>query len=239
MEGNLARLLKSHLQPVEIAKRLSKAMEADQRVSVGKVLVPNIYEIHLNPKDFELFHNYATSLEREFSSYLVSLAKERKFSLTNRPHIRFISDESTPQRKVQIAARFADEASGTTGQVEDGNALSGMTTKLAPRQDRQKVALKAKLVRSGIGGKNDEFNVSKLPFNIGRALDNDLILEDSGVSRYHAQIREVFDHLCLIDMKSTNGSRVNGEAFTQVILRDGDCLTFAGATLIFRIQTNP
>jgi hypothetical protein len=43
VEGNVARLFRSPIQPAEIGKRLERAMESQQTISVGRILVPNDY----------------------------------------------------------------------------------------------------------------------------------------------------------------------------------------------------
>lgn len=52
--------------------------------------------------------------------------------------------------------------------------------------------------------------VDKLPFRIGRALDNDLILDDVYSDAYHAELREVDGRLSLVDAGSVNGCYRHG-----------------------------
>ena len=57
---------------------------------------------------------------------------------------------------------------------------------------------------------------------IGRASDNDLVLDHESVSRYHAQIRREDDAFLLADLGSTNGTRVNGQPVGERRLSPGD-----------------
>ncbi|MEK6279997.1 MAG: GGDEF domain-containing protein [Acidobacteriota bacterium] len=63
---------------------------------------------------------------------------------------------------------------------------------------------------------------------IGRALEADVRLNDSRTSRLHARIRREYDAITneayhrIADLGSTNGTLVNGELITEVILNDGD-----------------
>lgn len=50
---------------------------------------------------------------------------------------------------------------------------------------------------------------------IGRSPDNDLTLEESGVSRYHCKILPQDDGLIIVDLGSSNGTRVNGELISE------------------------
>ena len=45
---------------------------------------------------------------------------------------------------------------------------------------------------------------------IGRARDNDIVIPDNSVSKYHCQIVRDGDSLYLIDLNSTNGTFANG-----------------------------
>ena len=59
---------------------------------------------------------------------------------------------------------------------------------------------------------------------VGRDSASDLIIRYVGVSRKHAVIREEPEsgRFTISDMQSTNGVRVNGNAYGKVELRDGD-----------------
>ena len=63
---------------------------------------------------------------------------------------------------------------------------------------------------------------------IGRAIEADVRLNDSRASRLHARISSAVDAttketICrIVDLKSTNGTLVNGERITEAVLNDGD-----------------
>jgi len=50
---------------------------------------------------------------------------------------------------------------------------------------------------------------------IGRSPDNDLVLDDPRVSRYHAQLARQGDVLVIEDLGSTNGTLVNGRRISE------------------------
>ena len=59
---------------------------------------------------------------------------------------------------------------------------------------------------------------------IGRAPDNDIVLSESTVSSYHAEIF-VKDNLFFIkDLDSTNGTKINGERISESVLGPGSSL---------------
>ena len=54
-EGVFGRAFRAHVQPVELARKLSKEMDDHKSVSVSRVYVPNEYTVYLAPDDREQF----------------------------------------------------------------------------------------------------------------------------------------------------------------------------------------
>jgi hypothetical protein len=75
--------------------------------------------------------------------------------------------------------------------------------------------------------------------NIGRRMDNHLVVDDPRVSRYHAQIRYVRNHFLIFDLNSTGGTFVNGQRTTQSILYPGDVISLAGLPIVFGQDNQP
>jgi hypothetical protein len=64
---------------------------------------------------------------------------------------------------------------------------------------------------------------------IGRLPDNDIVVADPKASRKHAEIRPAGNGFLLVDLQSTNGTRVNGTNVGEHMLVDGDHIAI-GAT---------
>ena len=73
-------------------------------------------------------------------------------------------------------------------------------------------------------GKKDELSFSEFPVSIGRHQDNDLVIkEDTNTSRIHCTIFIDDKDLYIADLKSTNGTVVNGKEIAEsVLLSDKD-----------------
>jgi ABC-type multidrug transport system ATPase subunit len=67
---------------------------------------------------------------------------------------------------------------------------------------------------------------------IGRAPDNDIVLDDLQVSRYHADLLRTPAGLKLVDLGTSNGTFVNGRRISEVDLRPGDLLSFGRHQLV-------
>jgi pSer/pThr/pTyr-binding forkhead associated (FHA) protein len=89
-----------------------------------------------------------------------------------------------------------------------------------------------------IVGGTKVFSLDHAVTNIGRRLDNHLVVDDPRVSRYHAQIRYVRGRFIIFDLNSTGGTFVNGQRTTQSALYPGDVISLAGLPIVFG-QDNP
>ena len=69
--------------------------------------------------------------------------------------------------------------------------------------------------------------------SIGRLPECDINLADPNVSRRHAEVRPAGTTFILTDLRSTNGTRVNGTPVTEQVLRDGDQITVGATSLRF------
>src|SRR5262249_2457805 len=73
-----------------------------------------------------------------------------------------------------------------------------------------------------------------LPLTIGREQTNMVVLEDKRVSRHHAQIRAQDEQIVLADLRSSNGTFVNGERIAERALHNGDTVSFGGLSMTFK-----
>ena len=70
----------------------------------------------------------------------------------------------------------------------------------------------------------DEIPIEKEIITIGRRTDNDICLDNLGISGYHSQISTVLDDCFLEDLNSTNGTFVNSKIVKKHALKDGDII---------------
>ena len=77
------------------------------------------------------------------------------------------------------------------------------------------------------------WEISSLPFRIGRSSSNDLVIEDPSVSRHHARILLQDGQVMILDENSSNGTQVNDELTRLTKLRHGDRVQFGDILLRF------
>jgi FHA domain-containing protein/von Willebrand factor type A domain-containing protein len=70
--------------------------------------------------------------------------------------------------------------------------------------------------------------------SIGRARANDVVLDDSSVSSQHCRVRPEQGRFVLYDLKSTNGTLVNGRRVERHPLEEGDVIQVGETSLQFR-----
>ena len=75
--------------------------------------------------------------------------------------------------------------------------------------------------------------IGEEPVTIGRLPECDVILGDPNVSRRHAEIRRQGTGFVVVDLGSTNGTRVNGAGVKERRLNDGDEITVGGTKIRF------
>ncbi len=73
----------------------------------------------------------------------------------------------------------------------------------------------------------------KQSLTIGRLEENDVVVENLAVSGYHARIDAMGDGFLLTDLKSKNGTFVNGERVVSHPLKDGEVITIGKHSLEF------
>jgi hypothetical protein len=223
VEGSVARLFRSPVQPVEIARRLERAMESNQTISVKRVIVPSFYKAYLNPQDFAAFQPVRAQLEQEMATYLSELAAERNFAMLEHPRVVLTEDAAVPQRSIQVVAELTNTQGGDVTQV-----MSPTIVQAAPARKGNALLL----LQTANGPQ--PIPVESTTLTIGRGLSNDLIVEDARVSRHHAQLRYRARRFWLTDLGSSNGTFVNDERISESALRDGDVISLGGLEMTFK-----
>jgi len=92
--------------------------------------------------------------------------------------------------------------------------------------------------------KDKRVDLERKPMRIGKKEDNDFVLEDNTVSRYHLAIEQRGDSFVLKDLDSTNGTSINGLRVKEAYLSPGDVISLGNTEIEFiafdeKIQIEP
>jgi hypothetical protein len=220
IEGIFTKAFRTGLQPVELATRILKEMEANKAVGVREVWVPNGYIFHLSPVDRERFSGTEKHLRRELEQVIREGAGERGWGLVGPPEVQFQTDASLKQGEFSCEPLLIEGP--TTGGAGPPLAAAGAS-------DRE-----AELVIIEKGKPGKAFPLTKERVIIGRLDDSDVVLADPGASRRHAEVRRQNGEYVIADLGSTNGTMVNESTIGERTLEEGDRITIGRTVLEFR-----
>src|SRR5438876_5324703 len=107
-ERPTARLFKTRLQPIQIQRRIERAME-NERLSGGDgTIVPNRFAVHLSPVDMSAIGEIAGSLAAELADAALTFARAHHYTLADRPQVELVNDPAVGFGGVHVVARYAD-----------------------------------------------------------------------------------------------------------------------------------
>lgn len=235
-ERPAARLFHARLQPVQILRRVERAMEAERLSGPDRTLVPNRLRVRLHPSDFESIAGFAETLAGELAEGALRFARAHRYALVDRPRVELTVDEAVEPGDVEVDATFADAAAGEAGVgvAEDvrTSGIGRVTEDTLVFEVPRVVAPLAVLREVRADGRERRVRVDGSVLTIGRARDNGLVLDDPLVSRHHARLQARRGTLVLTDLGSTNGTRVNGAPIREVVLGEGDRIELGGTVLV-------
>ena len=218
VEGSLRRVFPTTLQPVQLAKAAARAMEQAQIVGVRGPEAPNRYELRLAPADLERFGDYATTVIVQITRYLVDYAADRGLRLVASPQVELIADPRQRAGSVRAEARFAGLAPAQQRAVDE--AVEGTRrlrlADLSTAGGENTRTTEGALWLMNADGSRFALDPRAGIVRLGRAADNDVVLANPRISRYHAQLRWIEPSWLLYDLDSTNGSWVDEEPVTAV-----------------------
>lgn len=241
-----ARLFRARLQPVQLQRRIERAMEGERLTTSDRTLVPNRYVVHVHPDDLAEFGDMTGTLATELADGALAFARAHRYTVVDRPRVDLIADPKVERTDIRVEARFADAVPGRAGHgpvalayEEDRAAESADPTATRIYAIPKPAAPRAVLRVADPDGRTRDVVVPPEGLTIGRATDNDLVAVDGRVSRHHGRIVGRRGTLVYSDLGSTNGSRVNGVAVTEVVLGVGDRLEVGDTALVVEVAGAP
>lgn len=241
VEGFFARAFRSGLQPIELAKAVQRYAEDNQHVTAGGVVVPNVYRVQVSGKDHERLATFGASLPRELGEVVVSTAADRGWTLRGPVKIRVEASDQVRVGRYQLAGRV--EAVGEVPAPSRAPASSGPPAdgRSDPPVDDRSVIDRTMVVgavprtrlelRVVEGGDRARVAVSGSRLVIGRLPSCGMTLEDTTVSREHAALVRRGEAWWIVDLGSTNGTKVNGRRAAEHQVDPGDRIELGDVVL--------
>jgi hypothetical protein len=245
--GIFGRAFRSHVQPVELARKLVKEMDDHRTVSLSRVYVPNEYHLYLSPGDREQFAGYEEGLLLELADYLAEHARREGYALTSRPRIVLQEDADLALGEFGIATRLVQPPAAPDRPAAPQPAapqpvtpvpppvvpVDGGTKVIAPEPDMPPAPAAPAAPRAVLLVNGERHALGPGGLVIGRARDCDIVVDDPSVSRRHAEVRPQEGGFGVADLGSTNGTLLNGEPVETAPLTAGDRITVGRTELRF------
>jgi Protein of unknown function (DUF3662)/FHA domain len=226
-EGLFGRAFRTHVQPVELARKLAKEMDDHRVVSVSRVYVPNEYTVYLCSEDRGQFQQYEASLLSELQEYLTEHARREQYALLSKPKVLMETDDDLAVGEFGIATRMA----GVEGAPEELPAQAEPGATMVYRPEEEPAEPQVPAVALTVNGTRHEVTGSRAL--LGRSKECDIRLSDPNVSRRHAEVRQEGTTYWIVDLDSTNGVLVNGRREKRAKLDDGDKITLGSTDIVF------
>jgi FHA domain-containing protein len=192
VEGVFARAFRSSLRPIELGRRLIREIDDHRTVDVKGKVVV--------PNAF---------------AFTLSANDAEQFAEIRDALVRELADAAREYAR--------DEGYGFKGPITitieaDPNLKVGRFNLTSRMQEGPPGTSTSAIIL----GSGERMALGNHTLSIGRLPECDVTFADSNVSRRHAELRAVGGGYVIVDLGSTNGTRVNGVAVREQLLRNGD-----------------
>ena len=234
LEAKIQKLVEDQLAGILPGLKLEDRVIQRLASAVKENIVQQKDDRAIAPNEFTLIVATDTSpMWKEQSTIdalknIITLAsRDVGLKFMTQPTIQITTDDTFSADEIKVIASHKLEPVGDT---------QGMQTPMGTEenQEAENIPENAFLIVEGV----KVHPLSESVVNIGRRLENQLVIDDPRVSRNHAQLRAIKGRFVLFDLNSTGGTFVNGQRTSQTVLYPGDVISLAGVALIFG-QDNP
>jgi hypothetical protein len=253
-ERTSARVFRMRPQPVQLERRLERAMEHGRVSTDGQASVPDHYRVRLHPGDLQaVAAGDAEALARRLADRALAFARSHAYHLRDRPAVAIVADPSLSSGQVEVDAAFGDRSADSdappgpvreaeaearpAGSIRAGGIRGGDPAETMVFRKPVLESPRAVLREILRDGRERTIEVDGQVMTIGRATDNGLVIDDGRVSRHHGRLQARRGALVYTDLGSTNGTRVNGIRVDEIVLGAGDRIELGDTVLV--VETLP
>ena len=259
-EGQSARIFRTGLRPIQVQRRIERAMETHRVRDGGRTIVPHRLVVRLAADDLTALRAATPGLAASLADSALAYARAHAYTLLERPSITLRADPSVVGGEIAVDAPAASPAAGVhagaaSASSDRGPAMgpaavigtdpraataapSALPPAVAPPDATAVFVMptaegpRATIREIRPDRSSRTFVFEGRPLTIGRSSDNGLVLRDGRASRHHARIDVRRGSLVLTDLGSTNGSWVNDRRIESIALGEGDQVRIGLTTLI-------
>ena len=234
LEAKIQKLVEDQLAGILPGLKLEDRVIQRLATAVKENIVQQKDDRAIAPNEFTLIVATDTSpMWKEQSTIdalkniITTASRDVGLKFVTQPTVNITTDDTFSADEIKVVAAHKLEPVGDT---------QGMQTSMGNEENDEadNIPENAFLIVEGV----KVHPLIESVVNIGRRLENQLVIDDPRVSRNHAQLRAIKGRFVLFDLNSTGGTFVNGQRTSQTVLYPGDVISLAGVALIFG-QDNP
>lgn len=225
IEVELVKLFPGKRMEDVIVQKLALAIQQNSITTGAETTIPDTYTLVLHPETASTWGD--KDLLTVILHSLQTVAQEAGFKFTIAPIVTVATNNRIHVNDVEILTSHRVETMAET------NATPLDTGSLDSSEEQ--IPDNSFLIVEGV----KIFPLTQTVVNIGRRMDNQLVIDDPRVSRNHAQLRAIKGRFIVFDLNSTGGTFVNGQRTSQSVLYPGDVISLAGVALVFGHDTPP
>ncbi len=111
-----------------------------------------------------------------------------------------------------------------------------VTPKAVQYLSNRQMVMAIRLVLIGPAEAETSFPLTRDAYTLGRHRNNDIVVTDPKVSSFHARLERQPAGFLFVDLKSRNGSFVNGKKVENAVLKSGDEIRMGTARLVYKVD---
>jgi hypothetical protein len=146
---------------------------------------------------------------------------------------KFQDGKPAPPVAAGVSVQFQDGSRAPKAEGDDTKEI--VSPKAVQYMANRKQVVSSRLVLVTSEGETS-FPLTRDAYTIGRHRNNDIVISDPKVSSFHARIDRSAEGYLLVDLKSRNGSYINGKRIETGVLKTGDEVRMGTARLAYKVD---
>jgi hypothetical protein len=217
-----ARAYGSAIRPLNLGRELLGLIDSMDKSSP---INPD-FVVNLNATDYEAFADIEKHLLRELAEAATQFAERNDLRHQAPISVILRVDDAIKVGSFSITNEIEREL------MTDAGVAAKVSDIAEPMNSSPRLVEAALVLQNG-----ERITLDTDSLKIGRQASCRVVFNDSNVSREHAQMRRSTDGWKLLDLGSTNGTKINGVKITEEqLLVNGDELGFGTSSAKFEIS---